>query len=399
MSGLAKPETSRRDQFVRATLLSWMDQGSGELSARGLAAIAGVNASAIYYYFDDLEHLYDAAQRAAIAQASDWIAQRRDTLILELQATDLPPSALGSFLAQLTDAWCEDARPLGFAWRECQLLAARNPRFAPLRVEWATLWRAFFAAICPRFGAAAATEASFLFFDGESMLHLMRWHPTIDRAALDESCATWGRWIGGNLPGDTPWRLHARARARATLSGVAIPDGNGAAVAEAAAALLAARGLGAVTHRAVAAQAGLTLGAVSHVCRRTDDLLRLAYAQIYLQLTGGAPDRLDAASPATPPTSDPTSAEARLLALDELILAVARGRAEPGLVGMLRYLRGTTSIHTVRERVRCSESESIALAAVLSSIGMGFWRTSPAHDDPSAYDGFLDRLFAPLSAG
>jgi AcrR family transcriptional regulator len=375
-----------------------MAQGSGELSARGLAAIAGANASAIYYYFDDLEHLYEATQRVAIAEASDWIAARRDALLSGLTASNLPPAALGSLLAQLIDAWCEEARPLAFAWRECQLLAARNPRFAPLRAEWAKLWREFFDALCPRLGAAAAAEATWLFFDGESLLHLMRWNRTIDRAALDESCMNWGRWIGGMLPCETPWRLHARERARGTLSSVSIPDGNGAAVAEGAAALLATRGLGAVTHRAVATQAGLTLGAVSHVCKRTDDLLRLAYARIYLQLTGGRPDRLDAKTPVTPPPADATPAEARLLAIDELILAVARGRAEPGLIGMLRYLRGTTSIHTVRERIACSETQSIALAAILSSIGMGFWRTSPAHDDVAAYDAFLDRLFAPLIA-
>lgn len=311
-------------------------------------------------------------------------------------AARLPPIALGSAMAQLIDHWCEEARVLAFAWRECQLLAARNPRFAPLRAQWTALWRDCFATLCPHFDAAAAVEPTLLFFDGESLLHMMRGNQVIDRAALEESCVTWARWLGGALPGETPWRLHARTLARATLNGVAIPERNGTAVAEGAALLLATRGAGAVTHRAVAAQTGLTLGAVSHVCRRTDDLLGLAYGQVYLQLTGGRPDRVDATSPIVPPPPDPTPAETRLLAIDELILAVARGRAEPQLTGLLRYLRGTTSIHTVRERVLCTEPERIALAAVLSSISMGFWRTTPTFGDIAAYDAFLDRLFTPL---
>jgi AcrR family transcriptional regulator len=176
---------------------------------------------------------------------------------------------------------------------------------------------------------------------------------------------------------------------------MAIPEGNLQLIAMAAARLLTQKGAGAVTHRAVAAEAGLTLGVVSHNCKRTGDLLKLAYSEIYVQLTGGLPDR-PGANPQVPDKGAQPDLS-RMLAIDELVLAVARGRVGEELIGLLRYLRGTTSVHTVRERVKCTEAQSVALAAVYSSIAMGYWRSAgqgPDADAGARYDRFLDALFA-----
>ena len=384
-------ESSKRRDLVAAVLALWPEQGSGELSARSLASAAGVNASAIYYHFNDLEHLYEAAQAEALMLAAQWADGWRARLD---GVDDMPMQAFGSLTALLIDDWCEEARTLAFAWRECQLLAARNPRFAAPRDAWSALWRDFWADLCARFGAAASAEAATLFFDGEGLLHMMRWRRPVDRAALEESARIWAAWLDGRLPEPAPWRVHARACARATDRATTIPEGNLQSIAIAAARLLAQKGAGSVTHRAVAAEAGLTLGVVSHNCRRTEDLLKLAYSEIYVQLTGGLPDR-PGGNPQVPDKGAQPDLS-RMLAIDELVLAGARGRVGEGLIGLLRYLRGSTSVHTIRERVRCTEDQSVSLAAVYSSIAMGYWRSSAKEEDAHAgveYDRFLDRLF------
>lgn len=382
----------KRRELIAAVLALWSEQGSGELSARSLASAAGVNASSIYYHFNDLEHLYEAAQAEALTLAAQWA----DRWHAKLDGVDgMPLQAFGSLTALLIDDWCEGERALAFAWRESQLLAARNPRFAPLRDAWTALWRGFWLNICARFGAAASAEAAMLFFDGEGLLHMMRWSRPIDRAALEEAARTWAGWLDGRLPEPVPWRVHARTCAGAADRTMAIPEGNPQLIAIAAARLLAHKGAGSVTHRAVAAEAGLTLGVVSHNCKRTDDLLKLAYSEIYVQLTGGLPDR-----PGETPQAPDKGVQpdlSRMLAIDELVLAVARGRVGEELVGLLRYLRGSTSVHTVRERVKCTEAQSIALATVYSSIAMGYWRSSEKAGNTDAgaeYDRFLDRLFS-----
>lgn len=399
-SHVGASENSSRDALIAATLAAWVAHACSELSARSIASSAGLNASAIYYYFDDLEHLYEVTLSEAIIAAESWIRVRRAALDEPVMITDLPGDAFAPLLASLIDDWCEQARPLAFAWRECQLLAARNPRFAPLRDAWNALWRDFCADICGRFGATWAAEATFFFFDSESLLHLMRSSRTVDRAALDESAQTWTRWMAGRLPSETPWRGVARERARAAETTAEIPEGNLRIIAAAAARLLAANGAGAVTHRLVATTAGLTLGVVSHKCKRTEDLLKLAYSEIYVELTGGLPDR-PSRNPA-PPEKGAQPDQSRLLAIDELVLAAARGRVGAGLIGLLRYLRGSTSVYTVRERVNCTELESLALAAVYSSIAMGYWRSASrttGMDAGADYDRFLDGLFSIFAGG
>lgn len=393
--GLETASDAAPAKLVAAVRAAWMARGCGELSARGIAAAAGLNASAIYYHFDDLEHLYEAAQHAALDDAGRWIAARRNVLEDVGAEFAMGPAAMAALLDSWIDDWCESARPLAFAWRECQLLAARVPRFAPVLVRWQSLWAALWRDVCARFGAADAAQLTGFYFDSEALLHMMRWNRDIDRAALAESAATWAGWIEGRCPGAMPWRDVARSRARERLRIAEVPSGNSLRVARAAAQVLAENGAGAVTHRAVAAVSGLTLGVVSHNARRTEDLLSLAYSAIYLSLTGALPH--DQRSAAPPPGGD-APGKGEMLAIDELILAVARGRADPSLAGLLRFLRGSTSVFTVQERVACSEPQSRALAVVYSSIALGYWRARRGDDagDSDDYERFNAQLFGLL---
>ncbi|MFD2429191.1 hypothetical protein ACFSUK_15800 [Sphingobium scionense] len=118
-----------------------------------------------------------------------------------------------ALFAALIDQWCEEARRLAFAWRECQLIAARELRYVPVCDHWAAMWRAFWEEICTRCGHPGRGAHTAYLFDGEASLHLMRWRRPVDRAALEEVCAGWNDWlcvvrcataIGGISPANRP---------------------------------------------------------------------------------------------------------------------------------------------------------------------------------------------------
>ena len=131
-----------------------------------------------------------------------------------------------------------------------------------------------------RFGLAGEAETIHFFFDGESFLHLMRWNRPADRAALDEMAAGWVQWLTGRAWHAGPWRTALQACAQRSVPADEELGAAASRIAAAAARLLIDGGAAAVTHRAVAAAADMTLGTVSHNCRRTDDLLRLVQAAI-----------------------------------------------------------------------------------------------------------------------
>ena len=66
----------------------------------------------------------------------------------------------GSLLAALIDQWCEEQRRLAFAWRECQLIAAREDRYGPVAQRWTTMWRNFWEEVCARCGHPARGGAA-----------------------------------------------------------------------------------------------------------------------------------------------------------------------------------------------------------------------------------------------
>lgn len=390
----------KASRLVEATLDAWCEQSSGELSARSIAARIGSNASGIYYHFDDLEHLYESSQAAALALAEQWCAVHVAGLDGSAGVSEMPGEALGPLLAMLIDDLCEGHRRIAFAWRQCQLMAARGPRFAPLRDRWTALWRGFWEDVCGRFGLQEQAWLTALFFDGESYLHLMRWSRVADRACLEEMTTGWSAWLTGRTGVAAPWRAHARAQARRAELGL-LPEGTQRQVAAAAAGLLAHGGAGSVSHRTVAAASGLTLGMVSHQCRRTDDLLRVAFSEIYWRLTGAPLTGPDPSEPLPAVPGSQHGGQSQLLAIDELILAVARGQAEAELAPRLRYLRGSTSRRTVMEQLGPDVGEAVLEGAIYSSVMMALGRATFHRTEEEAMADYLEMsalLFAPLKA-
>lgn len=383
---------TKKKVLIEATLDGWCSKSSGELSARALAAEAGIAASAIYYYFSDMEHLYEAAQAHAIAEARLWCAAQRNGLQDSEAADELPVAALGPLLASLIDELCTGQRRLAFAWRECQLLAARQPRFEPLAAEWNALFRTLCDDICAMTGLRHAADLTFFFFEGESLFHLIRWDRMLDRVGLDEMTSGWASWMQGQVPHQAPIRLRLWKRARRDLP-------TGAAdmhepIAEAAARLLVEQGVSGITHRAVAAEAGTTLGVVAHHYRRAADLLEHAYGAIYQELTGNRLEQ-DGDICFDPALALPTRRQ--MLGVEELVLAVARGRTDAAFATRLRYLRGTTSSFVVEARLGLSGESAVLISTIFSNTMVGLLRNIGEADRDTAPQSVEARLFGLLA--
>lgn len=379
MEALNLGNLSKSELLVEATRALWCRGGSSELSARAIGGAAGLSPSMIYYHFGDVEHLYLAAQAESVAAARLWCDEQ--IAMLDALGEYLPADTFGAVLAQLTDDFCTDQRRLALAWRECQILAVRLPLFHAARRAWTALWQSFWKQTCARFGLGEVANLVHYFFEGEGYLHLMPWNRTADRAALDEAARAWVGWLTDRACGEAPWRRELAAQAKQLRAAVDARGETRQRIAVAAARLLLAQGAGAINHRAVAAEAGLTLGVVSHNCKRTDDLLQLAHAEVYRGLAEGQ------SGPGIAP-------HLLVLALDELVIAVARGRADRNFTLQLRYLRGSTTRALLAEMAPDVGGDVLDLAAATySSVMMGAARVSadlPADEAEALLSGLRD---------
>uniref|UniRef100_UPI003A8B65B2 TetR/AcrR family transcriptional regulator n=1 Tax=Sphingomonas sp. GlSt437 TaxID=3389970 RepID=UPI003A8B65B2 len=331
--------------------------------------------SSIYYHFDDLERLLIASQQRALEHAKQWCSRQLQSMPTPVDDDDAR-KVMSPLMAALIQDWSVNHRALAFAWRECQLVAARNRKFAPALEGWNSLWADFWQRVSERYGMPDYARLNYYLFDGEGFLHLIQGDAVADAACLVELCQGWGDWLAGRPAAEGPWRRHARLNAAKTAATV-IPEGAiPERIAHAAADLVARNGPGGLTHRAVAAEAGLTLGAVSYHCRTSADLMHLAYETVYWRTMGqdlapvpgiSGKEYEDLREATLGAEETPEMALSRL-AMNELILAVARDSALKGLAANLRYFRGRKSRTYLAVILGSTENISALEAAMLSDL-------------------------------
>jgi AcrR family transcriptional regulator len=335
---------STKDRLVAGILDFWASESHTPISVRQLAQAAGLPTSSIYHHFGSMEHLFQTAQCQAQTSAEGWCTNRLSDLVQwpENGGSD----ALATVLAILIDDWATGERKLALAWAQCHLMALRDPAYVSVLDGWRNLWAVFWREVCVRAGFGEFARATAHFFEGAAHLHLIRWRRMIDRSALDELCRGWGQWLGGNLANEGVWR--GRARQIALEAGA--PHQNRKEVvdtiAHAAAGVVEDGGVAALTHRAVAARAGLTLGVVSYHVRTSAELAELAFETIYRNVVTTAYDRarpLPGRDDYVASLRDFSSQPKGLIAIEELSLAVARDPSLSAFAPQLRYLRGRTS--------------------------------------------------------
>jgi AcrR family transcriptional regulator len=340
-----------------------------------VASAAGVSASAINYNFGGIERLLSKAFEHGAALTARWL-ETRERELLALPRS--PPGAVCALEYMLVE-WTREARPLALLYQEClAVFPGRGPG-----AGWTAVWCDAWLRIAEAFGLTPSQgRLMHLFFESEALYHLSRWSPALEAAALRELAEHFGRiWL--SAPAAPP--IGALALAEGTASARPAPLATPAAVKiMTAAAAVVEQGLGALTHRSVAARAHLTTGAVTHHFRTIEDLVAGAIRGQVLAM-GRAVD----GEPVSPLDSirtpeeffaglrrhGPTGPDARghMIGRRTLFLAAVRRPELAGAGAVIRFAHGGTG------------------RGVLG----GLFETAP--EMISLYAGLLSRLFAALS--
>lgn len=391
-----RPASDRPDlQPVLAAAMSLVEaNGLRGLSLRPLAEHLGLTVSALSHRFGLKDELVGALIEAAIAQdgafLDGWLAR-----IEELQVRD------GALMAEVADAVLGDlAGPESLRTRfYCELLqgAATRPELAPAVAAWSARRMAFWRAATqglggPANGAPELAEVLHAFSMGEAAYGLAigdlaayRW---LRRLNLKRLCC-------GLIPADNAQDLRQYDVFRAALGdlepggGAALTDWQ-AKVAGHISALIIAEGADAVTHRAIAARAGLANSTLAYHFPRQEDLLRAGMADV-----GDRVRQAAAARPGEPaPEYQLTSIET---ARATFALALVVGRL-PGLKAAtadLRRRRGENYVGYIA-RERGAAVIDVVAAQAISVTGTGRLMLEAALDPAVNQAGFqlTDRMVA-----
>ena len=391
---------STPERLIETAAALWAQEGRAGVATRAIVARSGLPNSSIYHHFGGLEQLLLETQAHVRRRAGIWCEQQ---LASAARLSTLSPAAFPTLFATLVDDWCWQQRQMAFILRECHLVG-RNARYLSVLEEWRILWLDFWEALAARCGFARAGMICSNVFDGVSLLHLMDWRRLVDRASLDEYARGLGAWLTGELADEGPWHRSAHEEALRTQPRL---ERRGVAgdIANAAANVLERSGMAGLTYRAVAAEAGVTLGTVSHQFRSASDLLHATFETIY--------DRISPPGAALPVAADAGTAEARrtapiYFATEELILSVAR-RSDLGAFALqLRYLRGRGGRPLLMQRLK-RDDVSLVDGLLYSSFLAGHGRAmfsieegeqrAAAADVPGALLGLLGSPDAATRAG
>jgi len=275
----------RASVLVDAFLQQMAVAGLPGATARTVAARAGVSASSINYHFDSIERLYGIAQADAAARAVRWLQDRIDDCA---PAVPLPAAAFSAFAADVIDRWTHE-RVLAQAEAAAFLQAAWGP--ADASAAWLSVWEDFWARALPCFSLPVdAVRLVSAVLHSERLGHLVRWRAPFDRAGLEEVCVRLTARLTrapALLALDSPWRDAAEALSRRTVEFPTLAPA-AARIAEGVVAAVDEGGEAALTHRAVAFRAGVSLGAVTHHFPTRTALAEAGYASLYESLVQSA---------------------------------------------------------------------------------------------------------------
>lgn len=338
------------------------------LSLRSLAELIGASAPALIRRFGGKDALVERLIEAAIAEEGafldQWVARIRD-----LDVRD------GARLVEVADAVLSDlAGPEALRTQfYCELLQAlpSRPELAEAVAAWSdrrlAFWRAATGGLAPSempdiLHAFSIGEAAYGLALGD--LAAYRW---LRRLSLRRLCC-------GLIPSDTAQDMREYAVFRAALGDLLdAPDQATAApmtdwqasVAGCISSLIIAEGADAVTHRAIAARAGLANSTLAYHFPRQEDLLR-----------AGVADIVDRVHRATAPPSNEAAPDFQLTAIESaratfaIALVATRMPGLKGIAADLRRRRGENSVGYL-ERQLGEPVFDVVSAQAMSLTGMG----------------------------
>lgn len=399
---------SARERLVAAAADLIAKGGVRSVTARTLADATGQSPSAVNYHFDGREGLLAATFEEAAGDISAW----RSGWLATLSAA--PPSGAfaGWFLALTLERI--GSRTAFLVLRELRHQSARSPVYRPLARQEAEAADRFWSTALAHFGLPAGAAGACADYT-EAILGIHGGppdHPDQTAWLVETTQRFCARIAGerGQAPGWDGWRQFARARgAPEAASGLATAPASAVRIAGAAAAVLGRDGMEGLTHRAVAAEIGLSLAAVSGHFPSRASLVRAAFdhliASIQLVRGGVAPEParrrplIDVAAETAEALFDEDgAASAGLLALDELLTAAIR---EPDLrreAEDLRASRGENSAKLLHGIDHAADPVDGLDAHILSIATTGAMRSAYAQDPAARRPWLAARLTASVSA-
>ena len=387
--------SSRANRLVAAAEQLISEGGVAAASARSVAVRAGAAASAINYNFGGIERLLSTAFERGRRRTETWLEARRR----EIAALPASSDGVVRALEYVVREWTVGARPLALLYQEALAAGSGAP--------WTALWRDFWLEAAAGFGLGEIEgRLMHLFFESEGLYHLSTWSPALETAALRELADHFGAvWLGASPGGVVGALALAERSAGAHAYSALAPAAARIAVA---AAGVAEGGLGELTHRAVAARAGVTTGAITHHFRTIEELV-----------AGAIRGQVLAISPADGVGVEPgeQTGEAALSAEDflgamrfhatadqpggpalrrrNLFLAAVRRPELAGCAAVIRFAHGGNTRRAL-ERLVDLPADALSLqAGVMSRFSAALWFATIADAEPQES---RERLFAAIAA-
>ncbi|WP_369801041.1 TetR/AcrR family transcriptional regulator [Caulobacter sp. X] len=362
--------------------------GIAAASARAIAAKAATAASAINYNFGNLERLLLTVFEQGVEETRAWQQDRAR----EIAALPRSPDGAALALLHVIQAWAGGGRRLALTYQEA---AAAAPGEGPA-AAWTRLWRDFWLQTAAGFGLPAIDGRMLhAFFEYEALYSLSAWSPALETAALIEMvehfAATWLGAPDRAARGATP----LAERTAGTRPYGSVPPA-AMRIAKAAAEVVEDTGLVGLTHRAVAARAGVTTGSVTHHFRSVEDLVAGAIRGQVQAMTDEAAAQADA-----PPSIEAILApDAWIAALRphvtselpsppvirrrRLFLASIRRQELAAAGAVIRFSYGGT-LRDSMGRVFALSADDLPLhASVLARLLSAIWFACAGDEDPAA---------------
>lgn len=383
---LAKDNTRQRLIAAAASLVA--SDGIAAASARAIAAKAEIAASAVNYNFGSLERLLLTVFEQGVEETRAWQEERAR----EIAALPRSPDGAALALLHVIQAWAGGGRRLALTYQEA---AAAAPGEGPA-AAWTRLWRDFWLETAARFGLPAIDGRMLhAFFEYEALYSLSAWSPALETAALIEMVEHFAAtWLGAP---DRPARSATplAERTAGTRPYGSVPPA-AMRIAKAAAGVVEDKGLAGLTHRAVAARAGVTTGSVTHHFRSIEDLVAGAIRGQVQAMTDEAAAQADA-----PPSIEAILApEAWIAALRphvtselpsppvirrrRLFLASIRRQELAAAGAVIRFSYGGT-LRDSMGRVFALSADDLPLhASVLARLLSAIWFACAGDEDPAA---------------
>lgn len=379
LSGQENAERTTYFRLIDALLHLWAEAPAESLSLRAIVRAAAASPSAIHYHFGDLEHLYVTASETALACAREWMAAQL-ALSAPLAGTAVPLALQASLITTTIADWTTGQRRLALAQRHAPSTA------------WHVVWDGFWQRLAAQLGLAPHGARLTLFAAGEAARHLLVWNPPLDRALLEETVTALLLWLEHRTLGaETVRQAHRAAASAAYRPPQAEAKRLTGAIAEAAGALLAEGGHAAVTFRAVAERAGVTLGTVIHHCGTKSALLEAALHRLYEREALRDNPALFVAQ-TFPPAVMLEALLGKVLAgqqpvlraYDEIERAIANGADFAPLRGVVRSMEDPSGSWSLQQLLG-GQTPPASLVAAFSAIVRGIgWQVDHADLPPDA---------------